>query len=333
MCKPRDFTKNSHTVCYFDCNKCNHTFQTQLSCVTYRNHWCPYCANIKLCNDSICDYCIKKSFKSHPKSKYWSDKNGVTPDKVFKSAHSKFIFNCDKCPHEFLIRLNDLSQQNCWCPHCANKSFCQKDFCVDCYKKSFATHYRSKYWSIRNGILPHKVFLNTNSKFFFNCKDCKNEFEASVNDISQHDSWCPHCVNKTETKLLTILKNYYPSIICQTKFEWCKNKETQNFLPFDFTINEFRIIIELDGIQHFEQIGKWKSPDEIHKRDVYKMNCANKHNWSIIRLLQEDVLYDKYDWLTELIENINKIKVDEKIQNIYMAKTNIYDIFSDVVIN
>jgi hypothetical protein len=31
----------------------------------------------------------------------------------------------------------------------------------------------------------------------------------------------------------------------------CKNK---TYLPFDFVLEENKIIIELDGIQHFEQI-------------------------------------------------------------------------------
>jgi hypothetical protein len=54
------------------------------------------------------------------------------------------------------------------------------------------------------------------------------------------------------------------------------------------------------------------------------MKCANENDYSIIRLLQEDVLYDKYDWKTELINNIEKIKIDNIIQNIYMSKNNEY---------
>jgi len=59
------------------------------------------------------------------------------------------------------------------------------------------------------------------------------------------------------------------------------------------------------------------------------MDCANKHNYSVIRLLQEDVFYDTYNWLEELNENIKKIIEEKNIQNIYMCKNNEYDIFGN----
>ena len=59
------------------------------------------------------------------------------------------------------------------------------------------------------------------------------------------------------------------------------------------------------------------------------MECANKNNFSIIRLLQEDVLYDTYIWLSELDAIIKKIITDKRIQNIFMCKNNEYDIFTD----
>jgi putative component of toxin-antitoxin plasmid stabilization module len=58
------------------------------------------------------------------------------------------------------------------------------------------------------------------------------------------------------------------------------------------------------------------------------MKCANENGYSVIRLLQEDVFYDTYDWLTELRENIEKIKLEQRVQNVYMGKNNEYSIFS-----
>jgi very-short-patch-repair endonuclease len=71
-------------------------------------------------------------------------------------------------------------------------------------------------------------------------------------------------------------------------------------LPYDFVLSEDKIIIELDGLQHFEQVSNWQSPEETHLNDVYKMKCANENGYSVIRLLQTDVFYDTYDWLNEL---------------------------------
>ena len=61
---------------------------------------------------------------------------------------------------------------------------------------------------------------------------------------------------------------------------------------------------------------------------MYKMDCANKNKYSVIRLTQEGVFYDAYDWYNELKENIEKIIKYKNIQNIYMCMNNEYDIFN-----
>ena len=106
--------------------------------------------------------------------------------------------------------------------------------------------------------------------------------------------------------------------------DWCKNIK---HLPFDFVIEERKVIIELDGKQHFEQIGNWLSPQETRKNDMYKMKCANENGFSVIRILQKDVYNNKYNWLSELYENIEKITTEKRVQNIYMCKKDEYKDF------
>jgi very-short-patch-repair endonuclease len=133
---------------------------------------------------------------------------------------------------------------------------------------------------------------------------------------------CPFCVNKTEGKLYEILQKQYPSLITQFQPIWVGKKR------FDFCIPEHNIIIELDGRQHFEQVGRWTSPEKHQENDKEKEELATEHNYRVIRLLQEDVFYDTYDWFGELLENI-KILINEKptIQNIYMDKNDEYECF------
>lgn len=54
------------------------------------------------------------------------------------------------------------------------------------------------------------------------------------------------------------------------------------------------------------------------------MKCANENGYSMIRIVQEDVFKDKYDWLHELLENIDKIVSEKVVQNMYMCKNNEY---------
>jgi very-short-patch-repair endonuclease len=58
------------------------------------------------------------------------------------------------------------------------------------------------------------------------------------------------------------------------------------------------------------------------------MKCANENGFSIIRIIQEDIFKNKYDWLDELTKNIDKITNENRIQNIFMCKNNEYKNYS-----
>ena len=132
---------------------------------------------------------------------------------------------------------------------------------------------------------------------------------------------CPLCINKTEGIVYEKIKQLYPSIITQFKQEWCKNIRC---LPFDFCIPEYKIIIELDGPQHFKQIHNWISPEEQFKNDKYKEKCANENNYSVIRITQTDVFYNTYDWEKILCDSIQEIIKSKNVENHYFCKNGEY---------
>jgi hypothetical protein len=194
------------------------------------------------------------------------------------------------------------------------------------FDKSFASHEKSKYWSNKNELKPNQVFKSSGKKYIFKCSN-NHEFPCPLNNITGRNRWCPSCRNKTEQNLYELLNQIYSMLKKQYKVEWCKN---MSYLPFDFVIEELKIIIELDGPQHFKQISKWKSPEETRKGDLYKMKCANDNGFSVIRILQEDVYNDKYEWLSELVVSIKKIVEENIVQNIYLCKNNEYDQFNPI---
>jgi very-short-patch-repair endonuclease len=164
-----------------------------------------------------------------------------------------------------------------------------------------------------------------NNKFWFSCDECFKPFEISPNKIMM-GRWCGICKNKTEKKIYEHLINYYPELEREFKMSQCKNLETNRYYPFDFCIKEKCVIIELDGRQHFEDVKYWKSSfEDRHVVDVFKQTTANDNGFRVIRLIQEDVWSDKYDWLTELLKNIE----DDTKQNIFMCKNDEYDFFSE----
>ena len=329
--KPIHVFKSSHTKYWFKCD-CGHQFESLVKSITSLNPtWCPYCGNNQLCENEDCKTCFEKSFASHKRSPYWSEKNGdVKPRQVFKSSGNKYWFDCN-CGHQFESVVSHItSLKPTWCPYCANptQKLCENEDCQSCMKKSFASHEKSKYWSDKNGIVkPRHVLKGSNNKYWFD-SDCGHQFNSNLNNITGVNSWCPVCVNKTEKKIYEQLLQSYPNIISQFRADWCKSQITSRILPFDFVLEEQKVIIELDGNQHFVQVMNWKTPEEQFKNDQYKEKCANENGYSVIRIIQEDVWNDTYDWFDDLIQNIIKITSEHTIQNIYMGKKNEYKNFN-----
>src|SRR5579863_553507 len=96
---------------------------------------------------------FEKSFASVRKSKYLSPKNNVDPRYLSRSSHVKYIFNCNKCHHEFDISLNTIVAGS-FCPFCKNRRLCQNIDCVICEEKSFQSSPYSQYWSLQNLETP-----------------------------------------------------------------------------------------------------------------------------------------------------------------------------------
>jgi very-short-patch-repair endonuclease len=235
-------------------------------------------------------------------------------------------FNCDKCFHELLITIKQISCQGHWCSYCSHQKLCDDEQCKICYNNSFASIERSKFLNDKT-INSRTLFKSTNKKYKFDCDKCDNIFETQLSDITK-GIWCPFCVNKTEELLNIELTKHY-NIKRQFKVDWCKNSKTNRHLPFDFCIPEQKIIVEVDGPQHMKQIGNWQSPELTKVNDLYKMKCANDngYGYSIIRILQKDIWHNRYDWLQELTNNIDKIVLEKKVQNIYMCKKDEYKDF------
>ena len=320
---PESFALNSHKKFIFDCD-CGHEFQATLNNISILNRWCSYCSNPpkRLCNNIDCDNCFTKSFACIEYSKNWSNKNLLTPRQAFKNSHKFYIFNCPCCNHDYEQNLSHITRGN-YCSYCASRELCNNINCNICFNKSFASVDKSKYLHSDNNVDSRQLFKNSAKKYKFICDKCDNIFENRLSHVTS-GVWCNKCRYKTEQKLYDILVKIYPSLQRQYKVEWCKDIK---HLPFDFVIEERKIIIEVDGENHFIQVAKWKTPQHNRKRDLYKMKCANENGFSLVRILQDDIFNNKYDWLNELCENIEKITNDNIVQNIYMCKKDEYKDF------
>ena len=97
-------------------------------------------------------------------------------------------------------------------------------------------------------------------------------------------------------------------------------------MPFDFGLEEEKILVELDGIQHFEQVSNWGSPEEIREKDVEKMVKAVEAGYSVIHLFQPEVWKDTYQWEGVLKEQVEKLKMrkEERARCVFISQREVY---------
>ena len=62
------------------------------------------------------------------------------------------------------------------------------------FDKSFASHEKAKYWSIKNLFKPEEVSKCSNIKYWFNCDKCPHDFNSILSNINK-GKWCPYCSN------------------------------------------------------------------------------------------------------------------------------------------
>ena len=306
---PRHVFPRSLEKYLFDCTVCGHRFEASLANLS-AGKGCPFCATPSraLCESEDCMFCYNRSFASNPKSSEWIDTR-TTPRQVMLNCNQKFRFCCSNCSHEYVAALKHLNRE-CLCCFCCvpTKALCDDEDCQHCFSRSFASHPRAIDWSPKNSKRPREVFLHSNSKYTFLCPDCNNEFSNNLSHVAQ-GQFCGICRNKTEKKLMAWLKMTFPelTVTYQVRFKWCFKTNSRNKMPFDFVIEELKLVLEINGLQHYYSFRThFDSPEEQFERDAHKMKLAMEHGYTVVTILQEPVWADKQDWQNRVAACIKK---------------------------
>jgi very-short-patch-repair endonuclease len=308
--------KHSLDSYLFYCDKCSHFFNKAVSQISL-GRWCSFCAHQELCSNIDCIFCFNNSFNSDEASSEWSEINILKSREVFKHSDNSYYFDCKKCNHRYS---KVLKHYNIGCQYCSHYKLCL-DNCDFCMKNSFASHTQSKYWSPKNKNLSREILISSSSSFILICQYCSEEYEPKLYSVTDR-SGCKKCQHKTELKLREYLSSKF-NIIHQAKFNWCKNPETGYTLSFDFVIEEFKIIIELDGEQNFKENFFTDCIEESQYRDITKMILAISNGYNFIRISQVDVWNDRLNLDISLLPYIKKyseptiyfISTDEQLYN------------------
>lgn len=311
--KPHQISIKFGRKVWFKCPVCPHPFEITPNQILNQSTWCPYCAipSKMFCGEIECDFCRLRSCAMNKKMvRLWSKKNALPPHMVSLVSQKKCYFDCDKCPHTYEVSPAHNKYEGTWCQFCSKRKICGKKSCDMCKVRSCAAHpLMVECWRASNKKQPHEITLHCHDKMDFTCKDCGGDFEMCPGNIHRRGQWCPNCKYKTEKKLFKFLNIKCPdsNVTRQVREAWCCTPGTTRKLPFDYCIEKYKLIIELDGIQHFTYVKAFKNcPIKALKDDHFKTSACVKNGYTIIRILQLDVWFDKNNWQERLLGAIHK---------------------------
>ena len=144
----------------------------------------------------------------------------------------------------------------------------------------------------------------------FFCRKCKTKVTTTcLSKLQQGQGIGCNCRNKTEGILLKLLVQLFPEVVITPQFPGPRSEH--GTMHFDFHLkfpDEFTVLVELDGAQHF-----WKTTyhfsQEGCERDLLKERFATQKGLCVIRLLQEDVWKDRLNWQGFLRRSVDTARI------------------------
>jgi very-short-patch-repair endonuclease len=230
-------------------------------------------------------------------------KNGsLTPDKISLGANTIIWWKCQRvcpegCVHEWAARVSDRVYKENGCPYCCLN---RQKICI--HQSIQYTHPKisAEWHPTLNGDSKSTMYSSGSEKsIWWKCKyNSEHTWKTAINNRVCNKTECPFCMNKTERKVFEYLTNMGLNVLRRFIIDECKRLR---HLPFDICIPEYKVIVEIDGMQHFKTIRNWMPYEKAQKRDIFKMQKAEQTGYKVIRVFQEQAYRESESWLKENI--------------------------------
>lgn len=190
-----EVTTGSNKKLTFVCPNCGQEFETRACNVVHSvmnsRTGCPVCAGKRIV-PGINDLASK-----YPEiATMWSGKNKLSASEVAVKSTRKAFFKCRDCGQEFKAIIGNVvcavKNGNTGCPVCAGLKVVSSinDLASQCPEAAAM-------WSNKNKLPASKVAAKSDKKAFFKCRDCGQEFEAAIRNVSNAvdngHTGCPIC--------------------------------------------------------------------------------------------------------------------------------------------
>lgn len=244
----------------FQCKCGNHFYRNFHNMRNQKSYYCKECLKRQ-----FSDKC-KLSHDDYLKKLIQKDINTIIPIEKYQTAKTKILHKCTVCNYKWKVTpSNILSNYGCPC--------CNGGHCIQGYNDIATTNFEM-FQLLKNKNDAYNHTEQSNIPLEFICPYCSNEIKISPATIYRRGLSCRICGDGISTPnkfieqiLLQSNINYYPEYI----FTWSKGKR------YDFYIPEYNTIIEVMGIQHYQEsrFGNGsRTLKEEQENDLLKENLA-----------------------------------------------------------
>lgn len=319
---PQEVSYKNNKPRYFKCINHNDNHHSELK---YLNHIVERgISNIQCtqCN-SFGQYVIDNFGLDYFKN-IWSSENDANPFEISKSSSKKIFLNCYETKYHGDYQVSCHKFYNgVRCPYCNRNSgkVHKKDSFGSVY------NYIMDRWSDENELDPYTLSPMCDKYIWLKCERGRHDdYITKINNAVKANFNCPMCINESTTsKLQNKVYQYITDMYgfhIDTEFN-CKlnmiNPTTNRILPYDNEIDEIKLIIEVNGLQHYESLHSWNeisskrngtTPEyeleQIKYRDSLKREHAINNGYTFLEIPYYLENNDEYKIIID--NTINKIK-------------------------
>lgn len=266
------------------CNTCHKTF-SQSPYEHRKGASCPYCQGFyKTEEEALKDIKRIRPEYDYSKVKYI---NSTTPMSIICHNHNE--------PFEFQLSYNEIMSGKRMCSRCANKLVFTEDF-IEKATKIQGDLYDYSQVDYQGSKIKVKIFCKKHEKYFL-----------QTPNAHLRGSGCPICkTSKGNKYIFNVLKENEINFINEYRFEDCIDERP---LPFDFYLPDYNLVIEYDGIEHFEPVNFGsetvtleKAFEYVHRHDKMKNEYCERNNIGIIRIGYKENLEERMKDILSLLK-------------------------------
>ena len=216
-------------------------------------------------------------FKKHLKEVVGDE---YIPLTEYTGATNKVVFKHKVCGNVFEMRPNNIFNGQ-RCPHCFGTP-----------KKTDEDFKQEVYDLVGDEYTFLDKYVNARTKLRVRHNECGSIYKVRPDDFI-HGCRCPYCNSpKGETVISKVLDTLNLSYETQQTFNDLKDK---TYLSYDFYIPDQNILIEYQGIQHYQPVDIFGGETQFktqQKHDKMKLDYAKNHGYNLILVpYTEDTFY------------------------------------------